>query len=202
MFTAIKDKWKYYKSQTRLQAGIFLAFTLLAVIAVQVFLIYYMTNSMRFAFSYEYNDGYYSKLDPVRALKESTEWFSAVDFFLLALLYELLFIIDHRTLQRFSIWAVGRLPRTLGEFFYSASAAYLVLYVFGAVYSMIQGIGLFFGTEYGFAGLVLYLSLSLFLVVPILLLIVSVIYIIIYRKKLRLMYETEGGPLEAELWED
>lgn len=198
MISFLKEMWTGFKEKKSLHAKLFSVILLLAVIAIQVILILNLADILRFAFYYEYD----YHIDPIRTIREEPDWITAVDLLLLGILFELDFIFDREKIYSFSGLVLRKAPSGIPGAFFIASAVYLSLYILGALQSFFFGASFLFKTYHDLDALELYLLLSVYLVFPIVLLLASVIYIIVYLKIQKKKLNTPGETLEAEFWED
>jgi vacuolar-type H+-ATPase subunit I/STV1 len=74
-------------------------------------------------------------------------------------------------------------PSGTKTFFYIASWLVIIAYIVGALYSTFVGIGFMFSTDRGIEGFLLYNVLLGMLVIPVILIIASFIYIVVYLDK-------------------
>lgn len=202
MVSFLKDMLTGFLEKKSLHVKLLSVIMLVAVIAIQMFILRNLANILRFAFYYEYSNGYCSEIDPISTIRNEPEWITSVNFFFLGILFEFILAIDREKIYRFSELLLINKPTGISGNIFSISVAYLALYILGALLTFFSGASFFFSTYHTWEAVGLYLLLSVYFVVPIVLLLASVIYIIVYLKKQRKIMNTLGEPLEAELWED
>ena len=74
-------------------------------------------------------------------------------------------------------------PSAVKTLLYFASWLVIIAYIVGALYSTFAGIGFMFSTDRGIEGFLLYNVLIGMLVIPVILIIASFIYIVVYLDK-------------------
>ena len=74
-------------------------------------------------------------------------------------------------------------PSVTKTFFYIASWLVIIAYILGALYSTFFGVGFLFSSTRGIEGFILYHLLLGMLVIPVVLIIASYLYIVVYLDK-------------------
>ena len=125
MFSYLKEIWTGFKEKRRLHCKILSVILLLAVIAMQAFIIFELVDILRFAFSYEYSNWYGSNIDPIRNIREEPVWITDVDFFWFGVLFEFVFIFDREKIYWFSGLVLRKAPSGIpGESFLNHTDSY------------------------------------------------------------------------------